>query len=107
PMQTPGFGMQTAPWPMQTPGFGMQTAPWPMQTPGFGMQTAPWPMAAVGGHAVSPVIAMLLAQYALRDAVSRIGHAALTQRVTNEINEALDRTIDSFSGMGPHPWFGP
>jgi hypothetical protein len=75
---------------------------------GFDMQMTPWPIAGLGGHhVVSPVTAMLLHQLGLREAVSHIADAALKQRVTDNVNEAIDRTIESVSGMTLHPWFGP
>jgi hypothetical protein len=50
---------------------------------------------------------MLLSQLGLREAVSRIGDETLKQRVTDGVNQALDRTIESISGVGFNPWFGP
>ena len=72
------------------------------------MQMTPWPIAGLGGHhVISPVTVMLLQQLGLREAVSRIGNTALKQRVTENVNEAIDRTIEGVSGMTLHPWFGP
>jgi hypothetical protein len=68
------------------------------------MQMTPWPIAGLGGHhVISPVTVML----GLREAVSRIGDAALKHRVTENVNEAIDRTIEGVSGKTLHPWFGP
>jgi hypothetical protein len=50
---------------------------------------------------------MLLSQLGLREAVSRIGDEALKRRVTDSVNEAIDRTIEGLSGLTLHPWFGP
>jgi hypothetical protein len=74
---------------------------------GFDMQTTPWPIAGLGGHALSPVTITLLQQLGLREAVSKIGDEALKRRVTDSVNEAIDRTIEGLSGMTLHPWFGP
>ncbi len=82
----------------QALGLGMPTTPW---------QTTPWQTAGIGGHAVSPVVSMLLSQIGLREAVSKIGDDALKQRVTDSVNEAIDRTIEGVSGMTLQPWFGP
>ena len=71
------------------------------------MQTTPWPTAGLGHHVLSPVTVMVLQQLGLREAVSRIGDAALKQRVTDNVNDAIDRTIESVTGMTLHPWFGP
>lgn len=79
----------------------------PAYTLSFGMQTTPWSIAGHGGHALSPVAAMLLSQLGLREAASRIGDEALKQRVITGVNEALDHTIEGLAGMGLHPWFGP
>jgi hypothetical protein len=43
----------------------------------------------------------------LREAVSRIGDEGLRQRVTDGVNEALDRTIEGIAGIGFNPWIGP
>ena len=91
-------------------GLGFPPAPAPyLGVPplGLDMQTTPWPIAGLGHHAISPVTVMVLQQLGLREAVSRIGDAALKQRITDNVNEAIDRTIESVTGMTLHPWFGP
>ena len=91
-----------------TPYMGVPPQVFPqVQALGLDMQMATSPVAGLGGHAVSPVITMLVSQLGLREAVSRIGDEALKQRVTNSVNEAIDRTIEGVSGMTLHPWFGP
>jgi hypothetical protein len=51
--------------------------------------------AGLGGHhVISPVTVMLLQQLGLREAVSRIGDAVLKHRVTENVNEAIDRTVE-------------
>jgi hypothetical protein len=50
---------------------------------------------------------MLVSQLGLREAVSRIGDEGLKQRVLEGVNEALDRTIEGFAGIGFNPWIGP
>jgi hypothetical protein len=67
----------------------------------------PWPAPEHGGFAVSPVVAMLLAQLGLREAAARIGDEALKQRVIEGINGTLDRTIEGVAGLSLQPWFGP
>ena len=90
------------------PQIGMPQLGYPQaQALGLDMQGTPWPSAGLGGHAISPVVTMLLSQLGLREAVSRIGDEALKQRVTNGVNEAIDRTIEGLTGMTLHPWFGP
>jgi hypothetical protein len=79
----------------------------PAQALGFDIQAAPWAASGIGGHAVFPVISLLLSQLGLREAVARIGDASLKQRVTDSVNETIDRTIDGLSGMTLQPWFGP
>jgi len=104
-----GFPQAPAPY-LGVPPLGFPQAPAPyLGVPplGLGMQTTPWPIAGLGHHAISPVTIMLLQQLGLREAVSRIGDAALKQRVTENVNDAIDRTIESVSGMTLHPWFGP
>ena len=91
-------------------GLGFPPAPAPyLGVPplGLDMQTTPWPIAGLGHHAISPVTIMLLQQLGLREAASRIGDAALKQCVTDNVNEAINRTIESVTGMTLHPWFGP
>ena len=86
--------------------MGMPQVGFPQaQAVGFDMQTTPWATTGFGGHAISPVVAMLLSQLGLREAVSRIGDEALKQRVTNSVNESIDRTIEGLSGMTLNPWF--
>jgi hypothetical protein len=103
----PPVGFPQAP----TPYLGMPpVAPLgfhPAQALGLDMQTSQWPIAGLGGHAVSPVVTILLSQIGLREAISRIGDETLKRRVTENINEAIDRTIEGVSGMTLNPWFGP
>jgi hypothetical protein len=108
-VQPLGFPQTPAPYlGVQPLGFPQTPAPYlGVQPLGIDMQMTPWPVGGLGGqHAISPVTAMLVSQLGLREAVSRIGDAALKQRVTDNINEAIDRTIESVSGMTLHPWFG-
>jgi hypothetical protein len=114
PLGFPQLGFPPAPVPyLGMPQLGMPQLGMPQlgitqaQALGLDMQATPWPTAGLGGHAISPVITMLLSQLGLREAVSRIGDEALKQRVTNSVNEAIDRTIEGLSGMTLHPWFGP
>ncbi|MGO8950591.1 MAG: hypothetical protein ACLQUY_23660 [Ktedonobacterales bacterium] len=105
----PQFMAPPAPLPylgVPSQGFPQLGMP-PAQALGLDMQTTPWPIAGLGRLTVSPVITMLLSQVGLREAVSRIGDEALKQRVTTSVNEAIDRTIESVSGLTLHPWFGP
>jgi hypothetical protein len=95
----PPLGFQQAPY-LGVPQLGIN----PAQTLGLDMHMATH---GIGGHAVSPVTSMLLTQLGLREAVSRISDETLKQRVTDSINEAIDRTIEGVSGMTLHPWFGP
>ena len=102
----PPLGFPQAPAPYL--GFPQAPAPYLGVPPlGLDMQTTPWPIAGLGHHAISPVTVMVLQQLGLREAVSRIGDAALKQRVTDNVNDAIDRTIESVTGMTLHPWFGP
>ena len=108
PAPTPYLGIPPMGFGVSPQGFGPAPAPYLGVPPqGFDMQTTPWPIAGIGHHAISPVTITLLQQLGLREAVSRIGDAALKQRVTDNVNEAIDRTIESVSGMTLHPWFGP
>ena len=106
-----GLGFPPAPTPyLGIPPVGFPQAPAPylgVPPQGFDMQTTPWPTAGLGHHVLSPVTVMVLQQLGLREAVSRIGDAALKQRVTDNVNDAIDRTIESVTGMTLHPWFGP
>jgi hypothetical protein len=79
----------------------------PAQALGLDLQMAQAPITGLGGHAISPVVTLLLSQLGLREAISRIGDEALKRRVTENVNEAIDRTIEGVSGMTLHPWFGP
>jgi hypothetical protein len=91
----------TAPY-MGAPSLGLH----PAQALGFDMQAAPWSIAGLGGHAIFPVISLLISQLGLREAVARVGDASLKQRVTDSVNETIDRTIDGLTGMTLQPWFG-
>jgi hypothetical protein len=94
-----GFPSMTAPYLGMSP-LGIQQA----QALGLDLQMT----SGIGGHhVVSPVTSMLVTQLGLREAVSRVGDEALKQRVTDTINEAIDRTIEGVSGMALHPWYGP
>jgi hypothetical protein len=107
-----GFPSMTAPYLGMSP-LGIQQAPYLGMSP-TGIQQAQalgldlQMTSGIGGHhVVSPVTSMLVTQLGLREAVSRVGDEALKQRVTDTINEAIDRTIEGVSGMALHPWYGP
>lgn len=112
------FGIQ----PTMTPGWGISPLlagiqqqmliPWwwaaqHALAPGIDISAAPLPITRPAGYAISPITSTLLTQLGLREAVSRIGDQALKERVMNGVNEAIDRCIESVSGMTLHPWFGP
>ncbi len=110
PLVTPGFGL----WPLAAHQMGIHQQlpiPWwatqPALTAGPGISAAPLPITGPGGYAPSLITTTLLTQLGLREAVSRIGDEALKERVINGVNEAIDRCIESVSGMTLHPWFGP
>ena len=118
-MGIPQMGYQQTGYPQPgVPQMGYQPTGFPQlgypqlgfpqtQALGLDMQTTPWATVGFGGHAISPVVATLLSQLGLREAVSRIGDEALKQRITNSVNETIDRTIEGLSGMTLNPWFGP
>jgi hypothetical protein len=101
PAQAPGLGLQAAQWPVT--GMGIH----PAQALGFGLQAGQWPITGFGGPGVSPLTAMLLTQFGLKEAVSRITDEPLKERIINGINEAINRSIEGLAGMTLHPWFGP
>jgi hypothetical protein len=91
-----------------TPFVGAPLAPAPfLSVPPLPIAPTPWPAPAHGVLAVSPVVAMLLAQLGLREAAARIGDEALKQRVIAGINDTLDRTIEGVTGLSLQTWFGP
>jgi hypothetical protein len=101
PLGFPQYAAPQAPMPY----MGMPPLGFP-QVLGLDMQTPSWPITGLGGHVVSPVVTMLLSQLGLREAISRIGDEALKQRVTSSVNEAIDHTIESVSGMSLYSWLG-
>jgi hypothetical protein len=105
PAPAPFLGVPPVPAPfLGVPPLGIHPAAAAL---GFDMQTAPWHVAGLGGHVISPVTAMLVSQLGLREAVSKIGDEALKRRVNDNVNDAIDRTIEGVAGMTLHPWFGP